>query len=200
MGVAAYMRLDPLHQLVRGPRSISGAYLAVAPEARDGLNAELKQLPVIAGVASPAQMLESFETQLEEGILIGVFFILAFSGVISVAVIYNGARVSLSERGRELASLRVLGFSRREVAVLLLGEQGLTTFLGIPIGWGLGYLLAAAVSAGLQTETYRIPLIITPSPYAWAAAITVIAAIASGLLVRRRLDRMDLIEVLKTRE
>lgn len=200
LGVSAYMSLDALHRLARGGRPISGAYLAVAPEAREGLNARLKDLPMVAGVASPAQMLESFETQLEEGLLIGVFFILGFSSVISVAVIYNGARVSLSERGRELASLRVLGFSRREVAVLLLGEQGLTTLVGIPLGWGLGYLLAAAVAAGLQTETYRIPLIIDPPTFAWAALITAVAAAVSGGLVRRRLDRMDLVEVLKTRE
>ncbi|GAB5536830.1 MAG: FtsX-like permease family protein [Rubricoccaceae bacterium] len=200
IGVAAYMELGALHQLARGTRSVSGAYLAVEPGTRDALNAELKELPVVASVASPAQMLESFETQLAEGLFIGVFFILGFSGVISVAVIYNGARVSLSERGRELASLRVLGFSRREVAVLLLGEQGLTTLLGIPLGWGLGYLLAAGVSAGLQTESYRIPLIISSSTFAWAAIITLGAALASGLIVRRRLDRMNLIDVLKTRE
>lgn len=200
LGVSAYMSLNALHRLVRGGRAISGAYLAVEEGERPALNARLKQLPAVASVAAPAQMLQSFEEQLAEGLFIGVFFILGFSGVIAVAVIYNGARVSLSERGRELASLRVLGFSRREVAVLLLGEQGLTTLLGIPLGWGLGYLLAAAVSAGLQTETYRIPLIINPSTFVWAAVITVAAAVLSGLIVRRRLDRMDLIEVLKTRE
>ncbi|MEP0548178.1 MAG: FtsX-like permease family protein [Rhodothermales bacterium] len=200
LGVSAYMSLDALHRLVRGGRAISGAYLAVEEGERAALNARLKELPVVASVASPAQLLASFEEQLAEGLFIGVFFILMFSGVISVAVIYNGARVALSERGRELASLRVLGFSRREVAVLLFGEQALTTLLGIPLGWGLGYLLAAAVSAGLQTENYRIPLIIEPATFAWAAAITVAAAVLSGLIVRRRLDRMDLIEVLKTRE
>ena len=200
LGISVTMELDALHRLVRGTRSVSGAYLSVDAAARPALNARLKRLPAVASVASPAQLLASFESQLAEGLFIGVFFILGFSGVISVAVVYNGARVALSERGRELASLRVLGFSRREVAVLLLGEQALTTLLGIPLGWGLGYLLAAAVSAGLQTETYRIPLIIDPPTFAWAAILTVVAAVLSGLLVRRRLDRMDLIEVLKTRE
>jgi putative ABC transport system permease protein len=200
LGVSATMSLDALHDLTRGGRAISGAYLAVEESERAALNARLKELPVVASVASPAQMLASFEEQLAEGLFIGVFFILLFSGVISVAVIYNGARVALSERGRELASLRVLGFSRREVAVLLFGEQALTTLLGIPLGWGLGYLLAAAVSAGLQTESYRIPLIIEPPTFVWAAVLTVVAAVLSGLIVRRRLDRMDLVEVLKTRE
>jgi putative ABC transport system permease protein len=200
MGISVYMDFEALHRLTRGGRSVSGAYLAVNPAARAALNDRLKRLPVVAGVASPAQMLKSFNEQLAQNLFVAVFFILGFSAVISIAVIYNGARIALSERGRELASLRVLGFSRREVAVLLLGEQGLTTVLGIPLGWALGRALAAAVSAGLRTETYRIPLVVNLSTFAWAAVITATAAILSGWMVRRRLDRMNLIDVLKTRE
>ena len=200
LGLSAYMQLDALHRLTRGGRTISGAYLAVDEEARTGLNAQLARVPVVASVASPAQMLQSFENQLADSLYIGVFFILAFSSVIAVAVIYNGARIALSERGRELASLRVLGFSRAEVTVLLLGEQALVTLLAIPLGCVIGYVLSAAVVAGLATETYRIPLIISARTYLWAAIITIVAAGLSGWIVRRRLDRMDLIAVLKTRE
>lgn len=200
LGISVYMDLDALHALTRGGRSASGAYLAVESASQEALNHRLKLLPVVAGVASPKQMYDAFNTQLAQGLFIGVFFILGFSAVIAVAVVYNGARISLSERGRELASLRVLGFSRGEVAVLLLGEQALTTLLGIPLGWWLGYGLAAAVSAGLQTESYRIPLVVSTTTFIWSAVITIVAAVVSGWIVRRRLDRMDLIEVLKTRE
>jgi putative ABC transport system permease protein len=117
-----------------------------------------------------------------------------------VAVIYNGTRIALSERGRELASLRVLGFTRREVARLLLGEQAAITALAIPLGCAIGYVLAAAVLAAMASETYRIPLVVSPRTYLLAASATVVAAVASGWLVRRRMDRMDLISVLKTRE
>jgi len=199
VGLSAYMRLDALDRLVRGPRVVSGAYLAVEPDARRELGARLKELPVVASVASPADMLVNFQTQLEESLLISVFFMLAFSGVIAVAVVYNGARVALSERGRELASLRVLGFSRREVAVLLLGEQGAITVAAIPLGWIIGYLLAAAMVAGLATESYRIPLVVSTQTYLYSALATLAAAALSGLIVRRRLDRIDLVEVLKTR-
>lgn len=200
LGLSAYMRLDALHRMTRGGRALSGAYLAVQPQARADLNAYLKQVPVVASVASPAQMLESFQTQLADTLFIGIFFLLGFSGVIAVAVIYNGARIGLSERGRELASLRVLGFSRAEVALLLLGEQALITLLAIPLGCALGYALSAAVAAGLQNETYRIPMIVSARTYLFASALTVVAATASGWLVRRRLNRLDLIAVLKTRE
>ncbi|HEX6050232.1 MAG TPA: FtsX-like permease family protein, partial [Gemmatimonadaceae bacterium] len=200
LGLSAYMRLDALHRLARGAPAVTGAYLQVAENARASLNERLKRLPVVAGVASPAQMLESFEDQLAESLFVAIFFILGFSAMIAVAVLYNGARISFSERSRELASLRVLGFSRREVAVLLFGEQALITAAGIPLGWVLGYLLAAAVASGLETEAYRIPLIVSTSTYVWSTLATILAAVVSAWIVRGRLNRMDLIAVLKTRE
>jgi putative ABC transport system permease protein len=200
LGLSAYMRLEALHRLTRGGRALSGAYLAVAADTRDALNAQLKRLPVVAGVASPAQTLASFQTQLSDSLFIGIFFLLGFSTVIAVAVIYNGARIGLSERGRELASLRVLGFSRAEVALLLLGEQALVTLAAIPLGCVLGYGLSAALAAGLQNDTYRIPMIVSARTYLLASIVTVAAAAGSGWLVRQRLNRMDLIAVLKTRE
>lgn len=200
VGVAAYMDIDALQRLTRGARTITGAYLSVDEEERAALNKRLKSLPGVSGVVSPGETLASFEKQMADQLFISVFFILGFSSVIAVAVIYNGARVALSERGRELASLRVLGFTRTEVAVLLLGEQGVTTLAAIPLGWLLGYWMAAGVVAGLQSETYRIPLVVSTTTYFWAAVITIAAALASGWIVRRRLDSMDLVEVLKTRE
>src|SRR5690606_14496301 len=109
-------------------------------------------------------------------------------------------RIALSERGRELASLRVMGFHRGEVAVLLLGEQALITALGLPLGAALGYGLSKALAAGFENETYRIPFVVEPSSYLGAAGVVVLAALVSGWLVRRKLDRFDLVDVLKTRE
>lgn len=200
LGLSAYMRLDALHRLAGKAPAVTGAYLQVAENARASLNERLKRLPVVAGVASPAQMLESFEQQLAQSLFVAIFFILGFSAMIAVAVLYNGARISFSERSRELASLRVLGFSRREVAVLLFGEQALITAAGIPLGWVLGYGLAAAVTTGLETEAYRIPLIVSTATYVWSTVATILAAVVSAWIVRGRLYRMDLIAVLKTRE
>ena len=200
LGLSVYMELEALQRLTRGAPVLSGAFLAVEPDARAALNARLKRLPAVASVSSPAQMLQSFQAQLADSLFVSVFFLLAFSGIIAVAVIYNGARIALSERGRELASLRVLGFSRGEVAALLLGEQGVVTVLGIPLGWALGYLLAALVVTGLATESYRLPFVVSLRTYLWSAAVVLAAALLSGWIVRRRLDRMDLVAVLKTRE
>ncbi len=154
----------------------------------------------MASVVSPSTMLESFERQLEDSLFIAIFFIVGFASVISVAVIYNGTRIALSERGRELASLRVLGFTKGEVGTLLFGEQAAITVAAIPFGWLIGYGLAYLVVTSMASETYRIPLVVSARTYLWTALITVVAATASAALVRRRLHRMDLIAVLKTRE
>ncbi|MCB1625074.1 MAG: ABC transporter permease [Pseudomonadales bacterium] len=200
LGMSAYMNRDSLQRLVGGPRMISGGYLSVAADARRELERELKNLPAVAGVASPASMLESFEKQMADSLFVAIGFLLGFASVIAIGVVYNGARISLAERGRELASLRVMGFRRRETAVLLLGEQAVITLLAIPIGWLLGYGLSIAVASSLQTETYRIPFMISSATYLISAAITLVAAVASGAIVKRRVDRLDLVAVLKTRE
>jgi putative ABC transport system permease protein len=200
LGVSAYMGVGPLRRLTReGPRA-SGALLLTDGERLDAVNQELKSAPAVASVLSPATMLESFESQLEDSLFIAIFFIVGFASVISVAVIYNGTRIALSERGRELASLRVLGFTRQEVATLLFGEQAVITLLAIPFGWVIGYALGYLVVSAMASETYRIPLVVSGATYFWTALVTLVAATASGWLVRRRLNRMDLIAVLKTRE
>ncbi len=200
MGLSAYMNQDSLARLVTGPRLASGAYLSVAEESRGDINKHLKNLPAVAGVTSPASMLVNFESQLADSLFIGIGFLVGFASVIAVGVIYNGARISLSERGRELASLRVMGFRRSEAAGLLLGEQALLTLLAIPLGWLMGYGLSYAVALSLQNDVYRVPFTVSTQTYLLSALITLLAACASGLIVRHRVDRLDLIAVLKTRE
>jgi len=200
LGVSAYMNSEALRRLTHeGPRA-SGAYLLLDGARAGAVSRELQNAPVVASVVSPTSMLDSFRKQLEDSLFIAVGFIVGFASVISVAVIYNGTRIALSERGRELASLRVLGFTRQEVATLLFGEQAVITVLAIPLGWLIGYGLAYLLVTSMASETYRIPLVVSPATYLWTAVITLIAAFASGWLVRRRLNRMDLIAVLKTRE
>ena len=200
LGISATMSLDALQRLVGGAPMISGAYLSVAADAVPALERRLKRVPAVAGVASPDKMLAAFQKQMGESLFIGIGFLLGFAGVIAMAVVYNGARISLSERGRELASLRVMGFRRREVSALLLGEQGLITLLAIPLGWALGYGLSLLVSQSLQSDVYSIPFIVNPQTYIISAVIVIAAAVASAMLVQRRINHLDLIEVLKTRE
>jgi putative ABC transport system permease protein len=123
-----------------------------------------------------------------------------FASIIAIGVVYNSARISLSERSRDLATLRVMGFTRGEISRILLGELAVLTLVAIPVGLLLGFAFAWSASVALDTEMYRIPLVVDRATYAFAATVVIIAALLSGLLVRRRLDRLDLIAVLKTRE
>lgn len=200
LGTSAYMSLDGLYRLTRRKNLVSGAYLSTDQARRNLVNEELQRAPAVASVVSPETMYDTFQSQLQDSLYVSIGFMLGFASVIAVAVIYNGTRIALSERGRELASLRVLGFTRREVATLLLGEQAVVTLLAIPFGCLIGYGLAAALVGSFQSETYRIPMVVSLRTYVLAAALAVGAAVASGLLVRRRLDRLDLVAVLKTRE
>jgi putative ABC transport system permease protein len=200
IGVSAYMSKQSLKQLTGDSWVVSGAFLKVEESQQDDLYAHLKQVPGIAGVSSPELMLETFNEELAKTINLTTTFLLGFACVIAVGVIYNGARISLSERGRELASLRVMGFHRKEVAILLLGEQALVTLLGIPLGCVIGYGLSKLIAGSIETDAYRIPFIADPDTYLTASVIIVLAAAASGLAVRRRLDKFDLVEVLKSKE
>jgi putative ABC transport system permease protein len=120
--------------------------------------------------------------------------------VIAAGVVYNGARIALSERGRELASLRVLGFTRAEVSAMLLGEQALLTICAIPFGGAIGYGLCAAIANAMSSELFRIPLVVSGKTWAFAVAVIAVASVGSALLVYRRIRTLDLVEVLKTRE
>ena len=200
LGLSAFMNLDALQQLVQGPELITGAFLSVDKDRLASINRHLKTLPDIAGVASPKSMLDSFQKQMDESLLIFIALLIGFACVIAVGVIYNGARISLSERGRELASLRVMGFRRMEANVLLLGEQAIITLLAIPIGWTLGYALSWLITTSIQSDSYRLPFVVSTSTYLISALITLLAAVLSGVIIKRRVDQLDLIEVLKTRE
>ena len=123
-----------------------------------------------------------------------------FAATIAVGVVYNNARIQLAERAGELASLRVLGFTRREVSVLLLGELALEIAAAIPLGCLAGYWLAALLIALMAHEVMEFPLVIFPSTYVYASAVVAAAGIVSALIVRNRINRLDLVAVLKTRE
>src|SRR5690606_10637470 len=137
---------------------------------------------------------------IEENMMVSVLVNILFAGIIAFGIIYNSARVSLSERGRELASLRVLGLTRGEISYILLGELAVLTLAALPLGFVMGRLVTAGTLELLNSEVMRFPLVVGASTYALAALSVIVAAAISGLLVRRRLDRLDLVEVLKTRE
>ncbi len=199
-GMGAYMRREALHRLLRETDALSGAYLAVDAAQQEALYRELKQTPRVAAVTVKTAMVDQFRKTIAENQLTMQSFTFFFAVVIAVGVVYNTSRISLDERSRELATLRVIGFTRGEVSAMLLGELAILTLLAIPLGWVLGYGFSYAMVRAFASELYRIPLVITPASYLRAALVILLASIASGLVVRRRLDQGKLVDVLKRQE
>jgi putative ABC transport system permease protein len=200
MGTNAYMDIDALHRLMEEGGSLSGAYLAVDGAAESALYRQLKNTPAVAGVGFRRAAIESFRNTLAESVSITRLVTILFAAIIAFGVVYNTARIALSERGAELATLRVMGFTRAEVAYILLGELAIVTLIALPLSMAIGYGLAAATVTAFDTDVYRLPLIVTARTYAVSLLTTLVTATASALIVRRGLDRLDLIAVLKTRE
>lgn len=200
IGVNAYMALPALNRLLGEEPRVSGVNIALRRGAENDVYEQLRQLPAVTSTVSKKAMIESFEDQMAESMRITVGIMLVLASVLGVGVVYNGARIALSERGRELASLRVLGFSRAEVARLLLGEQAVITLAGLPIGILTGYGIALLLSTAYDTELYRMPLVFELTTVLQSVLVILAVAAAAALLVRRKLDRADLISVLKSRE
>lgn len=200
-GLSAYMNLQATNVLLGEGPVVSGAFLSVDADRVSELYTALKNTPRAAGVSVKAAALRSFRETIAENLLRMRSFTVFFAVVIAVGVVYNSARIALSERNRDLATLRVMGFTRGEVARILLGELALLTAVAIPLGLLLGYALAAMViRLAYDTELFRIPLVIDGSTYGAAALVTLMAAIGSGLVMHRMLGQLDLVAVLKSKE
>lgn len=200
LGLQAYMRIEALRGLMHEGAVLSGAHVTIDSAMRDRFYTDVKSMPVVAGVGLTEVALQNFRETMAETMNLQVFINVFFAAIIAFGVVYNSARVSLSERARELASLRVLGFTRAEISLILLGELALLTLLALPIGAGIGYSLGQLIMLGFNNEIYRLTFGVTASTVAWSFLTVIAAALISGLVVRRRLDRLDLIGVLKTRE
>lgn len=199
IGTAAYMDARALHRLMREGDVVSGAYLDVDEAALPVLYHLLKTTPAVATVTVKQAALESFKDTIAENILRMRLFNTIFATIIAFGVIFNSARIALAERAHELATMRVLGFTRVECSVILLSELGVLTVAAIPLGLLLGRTLAFILVSTLGGETVRIPFEIHASTYGFAIGVVLLAAFVSGMIVRRGVDRLDLIEVLKTK-
>ena len=200
LGIMTYMEIGALNRLMKEGHAISGAYLAIDSAEADEIFQTLKATPRIAGTVQRQNELDNFNETMDKTMIFITTIATLFAVIISFGVIYNSARIALTERSRELASLRILGFTKGEISYILLGELALLTLIATPFGWGVGYLLCGTIANGLQSELYRVPNIINTSTYTFAAMVVLISALISGLMVRRQLDKLDLIGALKTKE
>ena len=188
-GLGAYMDLDTLSNVLDQSPQISMANILIDDDAESDLYAAVKTAPAIAGITFLSGIRQSFEDTIAENANMTTIINSLVAALIAVGVVYNSARIQLSERARELASLRILGFTRSEVSYILLGELFLLTALALPVGALMGYGFAASMVTSFESDLYAIPLIIKPATYANAGLVILLASVASALIVRRRIDR-----------
>ena len=200
MGLAVYVEKDALHRMMREGDTASSALVLYDQQFESQFLRSLKARPGVAGVTLKRTVLRKFRDTMAATMNITILTNLIFASIIAVGVVYNAARVSLSERSHELASLRVLGYTRAEISFILLSELAVLTIVALPVGWLLGRMLALALFQTVQSEVYRFPLYISPRVTAQASAAILVAAAIAALVVRHRLDHLDLIAVLKVRE
>ncbi|MDA8431740.1 MAG: ABC transporter permease [Nitrospiraceae bacterium] len=200
IGLQGYMDIHALNRLMKEGGAISGAYLSVDPRYRAEVYKTLVEMPRVAGAVVRKEEIRNFYDTQAEALLFFTFIATILGGTIAFGVVYNSARIALSERSRELASLRVLGYTRAEISYIFLGELGLITIASIPLGMLMGREIASYIARAISSELFRVPMVIGGATYSLAAAVVVVSACFSGLIVRHRLDHLDLVAVLKARE
>ena len=200
LGQEAHIDADALFIALRSGPQVSHIHLSVDPAARSALDAQVRALPAVAALIDWREVKRQFDKTLNENLLTTVMIYTAIGVMIAVGVIYNAARIQLSERSYELATLRVLGFTRGQVGFVLVGEMMLLTLIAIPVGWALGTWLAQGMVNAVSTDIMQLPYRISRRTYALAGLAAGLAALGSVLLVRRRLDRVDLATALKARD
>jgi putative ABC transport system permease protein len=200
VGLGAAMDIEALNRLMGEGALVSGLNLMIDEGEDAAFYAAAKAAPKTEMITVTALMLERFQQTLAENITVMITVYVCLATIIAVGVVYNFARIALSEQGRELASLRVLGFTNREVAGVLFAELAIVVLMAQPIGWLIGYGISLAMVAAFSSDLYRVPFVVGREVFASASLIVLVAALMSAFAVRGRINSLDMIEVLKTRE
>jgi len=200
LGSPAYMDLNALNRVLREPNRVSGAYLTIDKARASKIYTALQDMPTVAGVSLKSDAEIAFKVLLDTGAGAIRYVMGAIAFIITFGIVYNAARIAYAERSRDLASLRVIGFTKGEAAFVLLGELAIVTLIALPLGALMGYYLSFGIAAGFSSEIYQIPVVFDSASYGFAAIVVIGAAVVSGWLVKRDIDRAELVSALKTRE
>lgn len=200
LGAPTYMELTSLNRQLKEHGRVSGAYLTLDEDRAGDVYKAIKDMSAVAGVSLKEDSMKAFQKVMDSGAGAMRYVMALIAGVITFGIVYNAARIAFAERSRDLASLRVIGFTKAETAFVLLGELGVVTFCSLPLGGVLGYYLTFAVSKGFSTDIYQIPVEFSANSYGTAILAVLVASTLSGLAVKKQMDQLDMVSALKTRE
>ena len=199
-GLGAYMDYEYMNALFRQAPRITTANITLDALETDALHRAIKNTPHVSGIIEMKENRRAFQNTIKQNVVVMNTIYITVAVLITIGVTYNAARIQLSERAREMASLRILGFSRGEVSYILVGEMMLIALIAQPVGWLIGSWIARLMTSAFTSDLYAIPLVLKPATFTIASLVVLIAALLSVLIVRRKLDRLDLVAVMKTRE
>ena len=200
MGAPVFMEMEALNRALKEPGRVSGAALTFDAAREPELVQAVKDMPAVAGVSQKEHARKALVDLMNSGPGFTRYIMTLVSAIITFGIVYNAARIAYAERERDLASLRVIGFTRGEAGFVLLGELAIVTLLALPLGIGLGFGLTFLMAEGFSTDIYQIPVVFSPRAGGIAIVAVLVASLASGWLVKRDIDRADLVAALKTRE
>ena len=200
LGLSAYIARPAVNRLMREGDLVNSVALRIDPRAAPDVWSKLQQIAKVEAVAIRASLLRTFDEKISGLINISAMILTSFGVLIAFGVVYNAARVAYQERAWELATLRILGFTRREIAFVLFGELVVVVAIALPLGLILAHQLIGLILRLRDNESFQLPAIISPATFAISALVIVVASVASTILVRRMVDRLDLVAVLKTRD
>ena len=199
-GLGAYVDFEYQNRLFRQAPRLSTVNVLMDERQMPALHKVIKDTSIVTGLIEMNENRRSFQNTIEENVMVMNTIYIIIALLITIGVTYNAARIQLSERARELASLRILGFRRGEISYILVGELMLIALIAQPFGWLIGAWIANAMVGAFSSDLYSMPLVLKPATFALASLIVLSTAFASVMIVRRRLDHMDLVSVMKTRE
>lgn len=199
-GLAGHVNAELLAEALGENLRFDTVLLRVERRQLSQVQSRLRNIPSVATITRRQAIIDEFREQTGEMLWVTMLILAGFASTIVVGVVYNNARVALSARARDLATMRVLGFHRNEISTVLLGELAVPVAIALPIGAWFGRVMSRGIAATIDPDQFRLPLVITGQTHAFAALVTLGAAVVASSLVRRRLARLDLIGVLKTRE
>lgn len=200
LGSPTYMDIDWLNRYLDEPDRISGVYLTLDPLHSEEIYQRIKQIPAVIGMSLKQDSQAAFATIMDSGAGAMRYIMAIIAGVITFGIVYNSARIAFAERERDLASLRVIGFTKGETAFVLLGELAIVTLAALPVGSVIGYYLSQLIAKGFSTDIYQIPAVFSPESYAIAGLAVLLATGISGYLIKFDIDRVDLVAALKSKQ
>lgn len=194
LGANAYMNIEEMRALLLERQMITGVSVA----SKDNLKEKLKDVRNISTVSSVGDMKQSFVEYLDTmNLAIGLYML--FGGILGFALIYNATIISISERKMEFASLRIMGFEKKDVYGMISKENLIMALIAIIVGVPLGLGMINGMADSFSSEMITFPVIFSPKFFIQAAAATIIFAIVAQLATLRKIYNLNFIDALKSR-